>query len=634
MPKIEVSVEDLLNQLSSPDFFEREEAVKQLGQMSEDSAIAGLVLGLEDEDRGIRELAADHLVKIGGSTCSQLLASFMGHDEISVRNLAAEILIRIGRSAVPALSQALDNEDHNLRKFSLDVLGLIKDHSVAGKVHLMLDDPNENVACSAAETLGYIGNQHSVRPLLNAFEKYDFLRAQAAEALGNIGHESAFEGLRVHLDDKDPVVLYSIIEAMGKMGLEAGIEDLKRFINSDMQMITDAAIAAIIRIAQANGRSIYSEFRDDVVKKFLVDSLRSDDESDVQFALQELRHWNEPDIVKELIVLLIKSEGHLVGDITNVLKAVGTPAVMAISEKLHESTDKEKLKILDVIGISEDIRLVEDIEKLADSPNSEIREKVAVALGRCNAQNSWEIIEHLMSDSVGHVRAAAIKSIGWLGIPEGREDLLIKGLDDDYPDVREAAMGAMILLGGSKVIETFTNDLNHESAERQRLAAIALGMIGEEETVNPLITTVSHSDPAVRRSAIEALARVGDMEIAGAIRAGLNDENSLVRKAAVTALVKLLGSKAIEDIKHLLNDNDLWVRYHTIDAIGGMRIPDHSELLLQYLDDEQDIIRIAAVKALATLGDKSILEKLKQISCEGNEDLAAAVREATDALTG
>lgn len=634
MPESEVSVDELLNQLSSSDFFEREEAVMRLGQMNEDSAIAGLVLALEDEDRGIRELAADHLVNIGGSTCSQLLASFMGHDEISVRNLAAEILVRIGSSAIPALSQALDADDHDLRKFALDVLALIKDNTLSGKIHMMLNDPNENVACSAAETLGYIGNQHSVKPLLNAFKKYDFLRPQAAEALGNIGHESAYEGLRARLDDEDPVILYSVIEAIGKIGVESGIDDLREFINSDMQMISDAAAASIIRIAQINDRSIYNEFQDDVVKKFLIDSLKSDDKLAVQFALREMRHWNEPDIVKELIELLIKSEGELVDEITCIIRAVGTPAVMALSEKLKASVDEEKLKILEAIGVSGDIRLVEDIEKLADSPNPEIREKVAITLGRCDAQNSWGILENLLSDPVGHVRAAAIKSIGWLGISEGQEYLLINGLMDEYPDVREAAMGAMILVGGAKVIETFTNDLDNESAERQRLAAIALGMIGEEETLKPLIGAVSHSDPGVRRSAIEALARLGTLECADTIRAGLNDENALVRKAVVSALVKILGSEAIDDIKHLLNDSDLWVRYHTIDTIGDMGIPDYSELLLPHLEDEQDIIRIAAVKALASMGDKSILGKLNDISCEGNEDLAAAVKEATKALAG
>ena len=62
MPNKVISIGELLKQLSSPDFFEREEAVKQLAEIHEDEAVAGLIMALEDEDRGIRELAAENLV--------------------------------------------------------------------------------------------------------------------------------------------------------------------------------------------------------------------------------------------------------------------------------------------------------------------------------------------------------------------------------------------------------------------------------------------------------------------------------------------------------------------------------------------------------------------------------------------
>ncbi|MCK5127728.1 MAG: HEAT repeat domain-containing protein [candidate division Zixibacteria bacterium] len=632
MPGIEVSLDALLNQLSSPDFFEREDAVKQLNEIDADEATAGLVMALEDEDRGIRELAADILVKQGGETCSRLLANFMGHHEISVRNLAAEILVRIGSEAIPALIEALEENDHDIRKFALDVLGLIKDSSVADSVHKMLDDPNENVACSAAETLGYIGTPKSVEPLLTAFKMHEFLRLQAAEALGRIGSPEAYKGLREYLNTDDPVVLYSVIEAMGKIGIADAVEELLPFLEDEREMIADAATTAVIRLTKSSDRAGYAKFSKKRLKKFLIDSLKSDDTSIVQFALQELRTWNEPGIVNELINLILKSDGEIIDQIESILQSVGQPAIEGLSIALDDAEDEGKIKLINVICKCGTIQMADQLAQYADSENPVIRESVASSLGRCGTIESSAVLRKLIKDPIGHVRSAAVKSIGWLGAGEENVDILIECLDDDFPDVREAAMGAMILVGNQKVIETFTRDINHDNPERPRLATIALGMIGEEATREPLILALSHSDPAVRRSSIEALVRLGGIDDANPIRAGLSDENNLVRKAAVTALVALEGLAAIDDIKHLLSDDDIWVRYHTIDSIGSLKNPKYSTLILPFLEDEQDILKIAAIKAIASLGDQSCIAHLRKVVADGNKDLEVAVEEATRAL--
>ena len=632
MPGIDVTIDELLNQLSSPDFFEREEAVKRLSRIDADESVAGLVMALEDEDRGIRELASNSLVQQGGDTCSRLLASFMGHQDISVRNLAAEVLVRIGVDALPALIEGLESPDHDIRKFSLDVLGLIKDSSVAGRVHAMLDDSNQNVACSAAETLRYIGTPDSVQPLLEAFRKHEFLRPQAAEALGLIGSPKAYEGLREYLTSGDPVVLYSVIEAIGRLGVPEAVDELMPFIDGGMEMIADAATAAIIRLGKFTNSAGLSKFPDKRLRQFLLDSLSSDDRAIVQFALQELRHWNEPEIVGELINLIIKSDGDLTDQVCDILKTVGAPAVDAMREALHNTPDEGKIRLLDAICSAADSRMAEEVAKLASSPNPDIRQSVASALGRCGDKNSNAILRELVKDSVGHVRSAAVKAIGWLGATEEDVDVLIACLDDDYPDVREAAMGAMILVGDARVIKTFTEDLGHEDPERPRLAAIALGMIGEEETREPLISALTHSDPSVRRSAIEALVRLGGLDDIGPIRAGLSDENNLVRKAAVTAMVSFLGSGAITDIRHLLSDDDLWVQYHTIDIIGSLGNPSFLSYIIPFLSDDQDILKIAAIKALAAMGDRTCLEHLQHVASDGNKDLETAVEEAKRTL--
>jgi len=133
MDNVIESVGELLAKLQSPDFYEREEAVKQLGTFQVDEAVAGLVIAIEDPDLGIRELAADYLSRIKGNTASQLLIRFLGNEDIGSRNLASEILVKIGVDAVPALIENLNNDDHDIRKFIADILGLIRDDRAVGR---------------------------------------------------------------------------------------------------------------------------------------------------------------------------------------------------------------------------------------------------------------------------------------------------------------------------------------------------------------------------------------------------------------------------------------------------------------------------------------------------------------------
>jgi HEAT repeat protein len=195
-------------------------------------------------------------------------------------------------------------------------------------------------------------------------------------------------------------------------------------------------------------------------------------------------------------------------------------------------------------------------------------------------------------------------------------------------------MGALIIVGGSSVVTKFTDDLNHEDTERQRLAVTALGWIGEVDVVEPLLSAINHSDPAIRRSAINSLARIKQVNNVEPIVIALNDENSAVRKAAVTALLEIQGEEAIDDVRILLDDTDVWVRYHTINAIGTHGCKHFAIYIMPCLDDGQDIIRIAAAKALSQIGGKDALPALLKLQKEKNLDVVDASTSALKVIEG
>ncbi|PWB68641.1 hypothetical protein C3F09_11245 [candidate division GN15 bacterium] len=624
---------ELLARLQSPDFYEREEAVKELGTYQEDEAVAGLVIAIEDPDLGIRELAANLLCTMKSGTAAQLLCSFLAHLDISTRNLAAEILVRMGADAVPALTETLKSDDYDVRKFAVDVLGLIRDERAIEPLCQRLWDDNANVVCSAAEALGEIGSPAAVPHLLAVYEKIEDVRMPAIEALGKIGDHAALEHLYRCLGTDDPMILYAVIDAIGQIGNLDSMPYLQKFMNQPELPIAETAMCAAIKISVRNHGRIGCDLPLDRFTDFLFDGVKKGNVEITEFTLSRLSHWYGSHVIENLLTVLDCVDDTKLGKISEALVLVGRSYSELMIEHLLRAGRESKLRLLEVIKHFIDETIARQLLPLANDPEPDVRRQVAYLLGVSGCRDAVPVLRALTKDGTGHVRAAAYAALGWLATDEDL-GFIMDGLSDKYGDVREAAAGAMIIVGGPKVVARLTSELYQDDVERQRLAVIALGWIGEREVIEPLLQAVNHQDPGVRKSAITALSKFDSIGSVEPLLVALTDENSGVRKAAVTTLVALKKDAAANDIRFLLSDPDIWVRYHTIMAIAECGNRSAASFLIPLLQDEQDIVKIAAAKALASLGASDALPALSKLSQERNKDVVEAGDMAVTALGG
>jgi len=628
MNELPEQIGDVLIRLQSPDSLEREAAVKALGERTEDEAMAGLVLALEDPDLGIRELAANCLTRSGGQTASQLLVRFLANEDIGTRNLASEVLVKIGSGAVPALVENIECDDHDVRKFICDILGLIRDKQAVDALQQRLWDDNSNVVCSAAEALGEIGARRVVKDLIAVADKIEDALLPAIEAMGKIGNPEALNYLYGKLKTDDPMILCVVIEAIGKIGSPDSVPHLAEFLEGNEpegRTIAEAALTAIIEIHQRNGGKLDLELPLDRYTDFLFEGIRNGNRAVTEFTLSRLSHWFGKSVIEGLLDVVEFVDDNGLKRITDMLSEVGPAAALPILKKIPQASSALQTKLLDVIKSFVDEDIAADLVPLASNDDPEVRQRVAHVLGVSGWSGAIKTLKSMAADLNGHVRAAAYSALGWL-CTEDDVDFIVSGLSDKYPDVREASVGALIIIGGPKVVAKFTADLYHEDAERQRLAVTALGWIGELDVVEPLLKAINHPDPGVRKSAINSLIRIGHVVDYGPIIMALNDENTAVRKSAVSALVALRGEAAVDDIRLLLEDDDVWVRYHTISAFGELGLKQYAPLVIPYLDAELDIIKLAAAKALAQMGSREAVPVLNQLKDDRNEDLASAAQ--------
>jgi HEAT repeat protein len=189
----------LIEQLSSPDPTTRRYAAEDLGDLHDVRAVPALVKAVKDSEVAVREAAVDALAAIGGLAVSERVAPLLESEDVALRNYAIEILERVGPESTDVLVAACNCASPDVRKFALDILGKVA-RGCAGKcleaVAARLGDDNPNVAGSAAEALGRMGDSQAIPHLMNHLGDPPWMQLCVFSALSQIGGKTALKALR------------------------------------------------------------------------------------------------------------------------------------------------------------------------------------------------------------------------------------------------------------------------------------------------------------------------------------------------------------------------------------------------------------------------------------------------------
>ena len=153
-------------------------------------------------------------------------------------------------------------------------------------------------------------------------------------------------------------------------------------------------------------------------------------------------------------------------------------------------------------------------------------------------------------------------------------------------------------------------------------AAHALGTRGGEGVAARLQwAAAADSDQHVIRAAIEALGRLASRDAVAALLALAADP--LRRDDAIRALARAGGHS--QEVALGLSDPQPTIRRAAVEALGQMRRPDATRVLIAALDHQDAAVRAAACTALARLGTRDAERKLALLA---GSDPAPSVRRA------
>ncbi len=298
---------DLMNVQGSPvtvDADARRHALELLAAVDTAESVHQLVAALGDSVRGVRAAAFNSLEQLRCPEVYSALVNCLNQKNLVVRNAASLLLINMQLRAVPALVPALKNPDHDVRKFVVDILGLIPDNGEDLSLLPLVHDTDDNVRISVIEALGNMKSQQSVDELIKIYAADENMRVTVCEALGKIGGSACEAFLLSEAQQQrraaecDDLLLATILDALAQCGSEQSVAFLQELLDEAEVEIQHAAMSALICIHE-NVIGTTDELRGYVVA--LTAMLHSNNEAHASAAAKTLAAFPESEALNSLL---------------------------------------------------------------------------------------------------------------------------------------------------------------------------------------------------------------------------------------------------------------------------------------------------------------------------------------------
>lgn len=429
----------------------------------------------------------------------------------STQEMAIENFIKLGESAVEPLILTFAEGKISLNHTIRDVLVKIGEPSIDPLIE-SLSEINVDVKINSIKTLGDIGDEKAIDPLIDALNDYDdsFVRKYAAKALTQIDNERVIEPLIEAIDDDSFYVRRSVAKSLGILGDIRAVEPLCNCLKDQN---------ATVRISAA----------------------------------VSLGYINSDDSVDDLIDCLGDRNHEVVKIVENtIIKLKGEEFLeeIKISKKSNEDSNQTAL------NKEEFLVLIDNI--FDDDPD--VRVEAAQKFGDIKHEKSAEYLLKALKDSDEDVVIAAVISLGKLGFPNTIKPII--SLLKCSLSVRAAAEEALIDFG-SKALNIITEALEKEDEDVRYALAIVLGSIEDKMATNLLIKLIRDSDQDVKFKAIDLLGHKKD-NISVPFLLKLYEEEDFETKKHIMKSLGFIGS--FEVLKILDNiDEPNWKLQKLID---------------------------------------------------------------------
>jgi HEAT repeat protein len=504
-----------------------------------------------------------------------------------VNKVVQKALVKVGRDSVSALIAALKDKNEYIRAVAAEMLGEIREPQAAAPLAQALGDRRRIVRLEATRALYRLGKP-ALEHLISALKSENWqTRIAAATALGGIKDDLAVKALANSL--RDSHLLVKACAARSLLALDREKEKVTGYLQ--------------LRFAVEGHQTCK------VALEPLAVVLK---DKDPQVRLNA---------VGALTVLADKPQGREA--LASALQDEDNNVRCAVALALGGSKDSWAIEtLLEVISgdFSSDARyhansLLEELYELADldtllaalkNQKSSIRKYAAKALGKLREKRAVEPLIEVLKDPDSELRACAAEALGNIGDSRAT-DALLASLKDTDKLTRGNAAHSLGLIGESRSVEPLLACLSDSEPGVRSEAARALGTMKEKRASEPLVALLGDSYWGAREAAIWALGELKDARAVRPLRPFLEDKSYSTRRAAIDALVKIASKEAIEALIAALFKEDSYKT--TLDEIlAKMGDKAIEPLITAVKENENRLVRANSLHALVEIADPCAFE--------------------------
>lgn len=279
------SIEQILQDLKSPDSRIRQEAARRLGELGDARAVNALIHTLQhDKTESVRFWAAISLSKLKTTRAVDALIAAFLHDRHDVKWAATRGLIQIKSPHVvnTLVYVVRHSDDQNARQIAIEALSHCKEAPVLNLlIHVLQHDNNPDMRRAAASALGQFGVSKAVTTLNNALryessaevrlaivealeklndpqtidtllyalqhDENEWVRGAAALTISKLDAKRALNPLLQALQDSSPYVRRATAEALGYLAMQTGhMETALQAIKTDVASTIEGIKRAVL----------------------------------------------------------------------------------------------------------------------------------------------------------------------------------------------------------------------------------------------------------------------------------------------------------------------------------------------------------------------------------------------------
>lgn len=474
-----------------------------------------------------------------------------------------------GREIVPYLK----DRDLVVRSHAMRRLVDLGEPAVDPLIDALAD---ENVRWLASGALINIGNDAIRKTVLALKHKNASVRRNALFILRQLDARAAAPSIQEALSDPDPAVQVQAIQTVAQFGGEGAQRLVLAKADSRTTQVRDAAIEAL--------------------PKFGIESIP---------ALTALLDYGRPDDVR---VAAIRALG-----------TMGTrESLTYLKKSLTDPSPLVRYYAILTLGDTDDPSILDDLGQRMDDADPTVREAASDVFGRMPDAARSHLFRLLREGNMLQKISAAT------AIRKGRyrpaEPLLVEAMRDPSPDVKVAAVAAIMVLRDPASVEGLVNGLRDPAI--RWLCVLALRQFGDSN-IRPLLRRTN--DPELDYWKHYVLEGMGDRALEGCLEALGKEEDIGTRIATLCTMRQIKDIRAVYPIIRLLGDERLgYVAGFVLAQMGEVAV----EPLLLSTQDENPAVRARAATALGEIGLDRVIRPLRDLTHDKDPQVRQAAERA------